>query len=297
MINLQRVSLFLSILFGLSACGLTEHMGRSCGGDLKELCYNIVGGRNDSREDDGIGGLQDKVALLEKQMQEQRDQLVIFADLVSSDGGLADQVSAINSAILALQATDTNLQSQLTSVQSSLAQALSDASALAGRVSTVEGNTTTLQLSTNALQASLASLSAYVNTLVGQGTTAYNQIEVQLTALQTQGATATSDVSGLNTAVTVLQASMNSTLVQLAVLQGYKSIVSIKDPCGAQGNVWNEVFLKLSDGSYVASFSDNASGLNTRFTLLKDGSYVTTDGTNCYFSVSGSGTVISNEHN
>lgn len=126
-------------------------------------------------------------------------------------------------------------------------------------------------------------------------------LESQLNVTITQITVLSNSVTNNNTAtlnmIQALQAQASTTLVQLAVLQGYKSIVSIKDPCGAQNNSWNEVFLKLSDGSYVASFSDNANGLNTRFTLLKDGSYVTTDGTNCHFTVTGNGTVITNEHN
>lgn len=74
------------------------------------------------------------------------------------------------------------------------------------------------------------------------------------------------------------------------------STVGILDPCGATPGYFNEVFLKLANGQYVASFSDNANGKNTRLALLTDGNFVTTDGTSCYFTVSGAGTVISNEH-
>lgn len=72
--------------------------------------------------------------------------------------------------------------------------------------------------------------------------------------------------------------------------------VGVYDPCGNTPNKYNEVFLKLANGQYMASFSDDANGKNTRLSLLKDGSYVTTDGTNCYFSVKDNGTTIFNEH-
>lgn len=63
-------------------------------------------------------------------------------------------------------------------------------------------------------------------------------------------------------------------------------IVEIIDPCGQQHpNGYDEVILKLGNGKYLASFSDNANGLNTRFGVLKPGSYVTTDGTNCHFII------------
>lgn len=61
-------------------------------------------------------------------------------------------------------------------------------------------------------------------------------------------------------------------------------VVEIIDPCGQQHpHGFDEVILKLGNGKYLASFSDNANGLNTRFGILPPGSYVTTDGTNCHF--------------
>lgn len=79
--------------------------------------------------------------------------------------------------------------------------------------------------------------------------------------------------------------------------------VSIVDPCGTKPNTWNEVFLQLYDGSLLASFSDNASGLNTRFSLITPGNYVTSDGDMCYFTITAdpqpgkpNQVAISNEH-
>lgn len=96
--------------------------------------------------------------------------------------------------------------------------------------------------------------------------------------------------------VLLLQTQYNATLVQLAELQSYQNIVEIKDPCLDKAGVFDEVFLKLSTGQYLASFSDSSSGKNTRFSVLVDGHYETTDGSDCHFSVTGGGTVISNEH-
>lgn len=93
-----------------------------------------------------------------------------------------------------------------------------------------------------------------------------------------------------------LQGQYETILVQLATLQGYTNIVSIKNPCGNQGS-HDEVFLRLSDGKYLASFSDNINGYNTRFSVLTNGNYMTTDGTHCYFSVDSDGTRLYNEHN
>lgn len=61
--------------------------------------------------------------------------------------------------------------------------------------------------------------------------------------------------------------------------------VQIIDPCGDAPGIWDEVMLKLQNGTLLASFSDNASGQNTRFSVITAGSYVTTDGSNCHFTV------------
>lgn len=61
--------------------------------------------------------------------------------------------------------------------------------------------------------------------------------------------------------------------------------VGLVDPCGDKANVFDEVFIRMANGQLLASFSDNANGLNTRFSLITPGSYRTTDGSNCYFSV------------
>ena len=73
------------------------------------------------------------------------------------------------------------------------------------------------------------------------------------------------------------------------------SVVSVIDPCGDKSGVYDEVMLKLGNGSILASFSDNANGKNTRFSLLTPGSYVTTDGSMCFFTVN-SNMDITNEH-
>lgn len=75
-----------------------------------------------------------------------------------------------------------------------------------------------------------------------------------------------------------------------AAISAYQ-VSAIIDPCGDAPGIVDEVLLKLHNGQILVSFSDNASGLNTRFAVLGAGSYRTTDGTNCNFSVDGSGNV------
>lgn len=68
--------------------------------------------------------------------------------------------------------------------------------------------------------------------------------------------------------------------------------VGLVDPCGDSPGVQDEVFMRLSNGTLLASFSDTSSGQNTRFSVLTPGSYVTTDGSNCYFTVDGNNAII-----
>lgn len=66
------------------------------------------------------------------------------------------------------------------------------------------------------------------------------------------------------------------------------AISAVIDVCGASGG-YDEVLLKLADGSIIASFSQNGSALTTRLTALPNGSYQTTDSQQCNFSIAQSG--------
>lgn len=68
------------------------------------------------------------------------------------------------------------------------------------------------------------------------------------------------------------------------------------NPCGDAPGIYDEVFIKLANGTLIASFSDNANGNNTRFSVLTTGTYQTTDGDGCTFSVDGSGNITNESH-
>lgn len=74
-------------------------------------------------------------------------------------------------------------------------------------------------------------------------------------------------------------------------IPGEAAVLEVIDPCGDAPGIYDEVILRLANGQLLASFSQNASGLNTRFSILTAGNYVTTDGSNCHFSVSLDGEV------
>jgi hypothetical protein len=65
--------------------------------------------------------------------------------------------------------------------------------------------------------------------------------------------------------------------------QNGETIVEVIDPCGDNpSKQFEEVLLRLSNGQILAHFS---SGNKEFFSLLSPGNYVTTDGTNCHFTV------------
>lgn len=70
---------------------------------------------------------------------------------------------------------------------------------------------------------------------------------------------------------------------QNAAVSAYTPVEPIQ-PCG-NTVAYKEVLLRLSGGEVLASFSENANGLNTRFSFLPDGSYVDTDASGCNFSL------------
>jgi hypothetical protein len=78
-----------------------------------------------------------------------------------------------------------------------------------------------------------------------------------------------------------IQSKVNSLTTQLAVLQTNNTVTELIDPCG-DGAGYDEVLLRTSKGDIVAYFE---SGSARRLSVLKPGSYATTDGTGCAFTV------------
>jgi hypothetical protein len=67
-------------------------------------------------------------------------------------------------------------------------------------------------------------------------------------------------------------------------------IVQLIAPCGGTSSGWREELILLTDGSLLSDFSDlGSNGKNTRLALITDGTFVTTDGSGCTFTVQTSG--------
>jgi hypothetical protein len=69
------------------------------------------------------------------------------------------------------------------------------------------------------------------------------------------------------------------------------TIVGLINPCGDAPYIYDEIFLKLANGTIIASFSDDIYGTNTRFSVLAPGTFMTTDGDRCIFSVNAAGQI------
>lgn len=72
---------------------------------------------------------------------------------------------------------------------------------------------------------------------------------------------------------------------------GSDAILEVIDPCGDAANIVDEILIRLADGRVMCSFSANANGHNTRLAILPSGTYMTTDGSNCVFTINAQGQV------
>jgi hypothetical protein len=66
---------------------------------------------------------------------------------------------------------------------------------------------------------------------------------------------------------------------------GTNSIQRVIDPCGNTPGIIDEVLLQMADGSFLCYFTANINGDYGRLAVLPPGNYMTTDGSNCHFSI------------
>lgn len=72
-------------------------------------------------------------------------------------------------------------------------------------------------------------------------------------------------------------------------------IVAVVDPCDDMPGVVDEVLLRLRNGSLLVLFASNSNGNNPRLSILGPGNYITSDTTNCHFTID-SNSAILNQH-
>lgn len=100
-------------------------------------------------------------------------------------------------------------------------------------------------------------------------------------------------INNTSSTITTLQTTVTIQTSNIVTLQTNENITAFHDFCGTTPNVFNEVGMITSSGKIVVYFE---SGGSRYLSILSDGNYGTTDGTNCFFTVSNNGTVITNEH-
>jgi hypothetical protein len=69
------------------------------------------------------------------------------------------------------------------------------------------------------------------------------------------------------------------------------TVSEVLDPCGDAPNIIDEVLLKMANGQVLVLFADNSNGKNPRLSVLPPGTYVTSDGSNCMFTLTSEGTL------
>lgn len=256
---MKKLLLLMVLSTILNGCAIPQNIAANCGGDLVVLCEDIFGtdSKKISHHDDDIANLKQKIKDIE---------LSIAVNKVT--------VNSLVSSINSLQLQETNNGALLASLQANILSAQS-------MITVLQTNSSANSALIIALQASIASMQASITTLSSTTTT-------QVTVLQTN--------------LTTIETNIANNTTQLAVLNGYQHITGMVNPCGDNPSKYDEVFIKIyspSTNSYqlIASFSDNANGDNTRFSVLPvGGPYSTTDGDGCQFSVAADGFTIINEN-
>lgn len=114
-------------------------------------------------------------------------------------------------------------------------------------------------------------------------------LEDQVYGLLVSNNANTSEIQELQDLITVLQDIAVNQQAALAQLSSGLRVVGVIDFCGETPSAYNEVGLRMSDGSTLAYFENGGKRFITA--LKPSTSYQTTDGTNCQFTTNASGLV------
>lgn len=68
------------------------------------------------------------------------------------------------------------------------------------------------------------------------------------------------------------------------------------DPCGDSPTAYDEVLIRMANGILLATVSDNANGQNTRLSRVMPGTWMTTDGDQCIFTVNANNQITYESH-
>lgn len=101
----------------------------------------------------------------------------------------------------------------------------------------------------------------------------------------------TNEIADLERSIKAVETQLASITARVGAIEGRGHVLELVDPCGDTPGKYDELLIRFSDNTLVSSFSDAASGLNTRLAAIPPGSYLTTDGTSCSFVVGTNGSV------
>lgn len=87
---------------------------------------------------------------------------------------------------------------------------------------------------------------------------------------------------GQNPSVVVEKETVTKTLPEVNTPYTPSELI---DPCGDTLNIVDEVLVRLSNNQLLVLFADNVNGDNPRLAIIGPGSYMTSDGSNCHFTV------------
>lgn len=125
--------------------------------------------------------------------------------------------------------------------------------------------------------------------IVLNATGEYN-LQSQIDSLSTQILSNNSAITSITTQLVLTQQDINDIVIDVAELSGYDGIKEVIDPCGDYPGGFDEVILRTTSGKLLAYFE---SGTKRFLSVIPVGSYSTTDGSSCGFTVNGSGMVCS----
>ena len=179
---------------------------------------------------------------------------------------------------------DVNQNEELNNLKRRMTDLEADFNSLSYSIDIMSNEVVSLSVLTESLQFQMDQM------IILNATGEYN-LHQQIDNLSSQINNNNISLTNIITQLNITQNNLNELVIEVAELAGHNNIVDIIDPCGDWSNGFDEVILRTSDGKLLAYFEN---GSNRYLSLLVPGSYRTTDGSNCNFTVNNSKQVCSN---
>lgn len=236
-----------------------------------EARVSSLEGRAAALEADLAAEIEDRV-LGDDQLEE-----MVAQEAAARQAGDLSQASALQTAIAQQQAINSSTASSIAGLQHSLAVALAAQSLtnilvsanlalLNGKVSVLQGQVSSLTSRMSLAETSLSSVRASLVV-----------VQSDISSLKSRTTALESGVSSLTTRMSSAEASLST--MQADILYLKSKVVTIVDPCPSVANT--EILLRV-EGKLVGFYQ----GTEGFLSIIGNGSYRTTDPSQCHFSVS-----------